>query len=121
MERAMQPSTSANEPLSAVGAVSVVLCRGNRLASFLKNICVIPTHTSAPMIQLQLKYDSEKKRRQELEYLVDEYKKAKEHADAEAIWSAEHINNIVKEQKRSRVCQASCSTLLKQMLVELGS
>ena len=65
------------------------------------------------MIQLQLKYDSEKKRRQELEYLVDEYKKAKEHADTEAIRSAEHVNNIMKEQKRTRVCQASCNALLK--------
>ena len=120
MERAMQPSTSANEPLSAAEAVSDVLCRGNRQASFLKNICVIPTHTSAPIIQLQLKYDSEKKRRQELEYLVDEYKKAKEHADAEAIRSAEHVNNIVKEQERFRVCQASCNSLLKRMMVELG-
>ena len=52
MERAMQPSISANEPLSAAEAVSAVLCQGNRQASFLKNICVIPTHTSAPMIQL---------------------------------------------------------------------
>ena len=100
MERAMQPSTSANEPLSAAEAVFAVLCRGNRQASFLKNICVIPSHTSTPMIQLQLKYDSEKKRRQELESLVDEYKKSKEHADAEAIWSTEHVNNIMKEQKK---------------------
>ena len=48
------------------------------------------------MIQLQLKYDSKKTRRQELESLVDEYKKAKEHDDAEAIRSAEHMNSIVK-------------------------
>ena len=72
------------------------------------------------MIQLQLKYDSEKKRRQELEHLVDEYKKAKEHADAEAIRSAEHVNTIVKEQERFRVCQVSCNSLLKRMMVELG-
>ena len=72
------------------------------------------------MIQLQLKYDSEKKRRQEREYLVDEYKKAKEHADAEAIRSAEHVNNILKEQERFRVCQAACNSLLKRMMVELG-
>ena len=72
------------------------------------------------MIQLQLKCDYEKKRRLELESLVDEYNKAKEYADVEVIRSAEHTNNIVKAQKRSRVCQASCSALLKQMLVELG-
>ena len=119
MERAMQPSTSANEPLSAAEVVSAVLCRGNPQSCFLKNIRAIPSHTSAPMIQLQLKYDSEKKRSQELEYLVDEYK-AKEHADAEAIRPAEHMNRIVKEQERFRVCQASCNALLKQMLVEFG-
>ena len=113
MERAMQPSSPAKEPISAAEAVSDVLCRGNRQSSFLKNIRTIPSHTSAPMIQLQLKYDSEKKRRQELESLVDEYKKAKEHADAEAIRSAEHVNCILKEQKRTRVCQASCNALLK--------
>ena len=73
------------------------------------------------MIQLQLKYDSEKKRRQELESLVDEYKKAKEHADVEAIRSAEHVNIIVKEHERFRVRQASCNSLLKQMMVELGT
>ena len=72
------------------------------------------------MIQLQLKYDSEKKRKKELESLVDEYKKAKEHADAEAIRSAKHVNSIVKEQKKFKVCQASCNALLKQMFVELG-
>ena len=67
MERAMEPSTSANvtvkEPLSAAEAISAVLCPRNPKASFLKNICVIQSHTSAPMIQLQLKYDSKKKRR----------------------------------------------------------
>ena len=63
MERAMQPSSSAKEPLSAAEAVSAVLCRGNRQSSFLKNIRAIPSHMFAPMIQLQLKYDSEKKRR----------------------------------------------------------
>ena len=79
----MQPSTSAKKPLSAAEAVSDVLCQGNRKASFLINICVISSHTSAPIIQLQLKYDSEKKIRHKLESLVDEYKKAKEHADVE--------------------------------------
>ena len=61
-----------------------------------------------------------KKRRQELESLVDEYKKAKEHADVEAIRSAEHVNCMLKEQKRTRMCQTSCNALLKQMLVERG-
>ena len=61
MESAMQPSSSAKESLSATESVSVVLCRGNRQSSFLKNIGAMPSHTSAPMIQLQLKYDSEKK------------------------------------------------------------
>ena len=125
MERAIEPSTSAGvtikEPLSVAEAVSIVLCRGNRKASLLKTIYVIPTHTSTPMIQLQLKYDSKKTRRQELESLVDEYKKAKEHADAESIWSVENLNSIIKEQKKVKVCQASCNALLKQMLVELGS
>ena len=96
MERAMQIFTSASEALSTAEAVSAVLCRGNRKASFLKNIGVIPSLTCAPMIQLQLQFDSEKKRRQELKSLVDEYKKAKEHADAEAIRSAQHVNNIVQ-------------------------
>ena len=55
-----------------------------------------------------------------MESLIYEYKKAKEHADVEAIRSAEHVNNIMKEHKKSRVCQASCNALLTQMLVELG-
>ena len=61
----MEPCTSAGvtvkEPLSAAEAVSVVLCRGNRKASFLKNIGMIPCHMCAPMIQFQLQLDSEKK------------------------------------------------------------
>ena len=55
MESAMELSTSADvtvkEPLFAAEAVSVVLCQGNQKASFLKNICVIPSHTSTSMIQ----------------------------------------------------------------------
>ena len=94
---------------------------GQSKGLFPENIGVIPSHTCAPMIQLQLQFDSEKKRRQELEALVDEYKKAKEHADAEAIKCAQHVNSLIKEQEQTRMIQASCNALLKQMLAQLGA
>ena len=114
MEFRIEPSTSEHvtvkEPLSAAEAVAVVLCKGNRKASFLKNIgVVIPSHKSVPKFQLQL--DSEKKRRQELESIVDEYKKAKEHADADKIKYEQDLNRVIKDQE-------SCNALIKRMLAK---
>ena len=124
MEREMQPSAAADgtvkAPLSAVEAVAAVLGRGNRNSSFLKNIGVIPSHTNAPMIQLQLLFDAEKKRRLELESLFDERNKAKEHADAEAIMCVQHLKSIIKEQEETRKIQASCNDIIKQMIAELS-
>ena len=95
MESRMEPSTSADgtvkEPLSAAEAVAAVLCQDNRKPNFLKNIGVIPSRTSVPKFQLQ--FDSEKKRRQELESIVDEYKMAKEHADADKQMLAKHATS----------------------------
>ena len=115
MESRMEPSTSADgtvkEPLSAAEAVTAVLCQDNRKPNFLKNIGVIPSHTSVPKFQLQLQFDSEKKRRQELESIVDEYKKAKEHADADKIKYEQDLNRVIKDQE-------SCNALIKQMLAK---
>ena len=116
MEYRMEPSTLADgtvkEPLSAAEAVAAVLCRGNRKANFLKNIgVVIPSHKSVPKFQLQLQLDSEKIRRQELESIVDEYKQAKEHADADKINYEQDLNRVIKDQE-------SCNALIKRMLAK---
>ena len=58
MASRMKPCTSADgtvkEPLSAAEAVAAVLCQGNQKPNFLKNIGVIPSHTSVPKFQVQL-------------------------------------------------------------------
>ena len=119
MEFRMEPSTSEDdtvkEPLSTAEADAAVLCRGNRKANFLKNIgVVIPSHKSVPKFQLQLQLDSEKKRRQELESIVDEYKKAKEHADADKIKYEQDLNRVIKDQE-------PCIALIKRMLAKLAA
>ena len=125
MEREMEPSISADgtvkEPLSAAEAVSTVLCRGNRKPNFLKNIGVITSHTSATKFQLQVQFDSEKKRRQELESLVDELMKPKEKAGADMIKCEQDFHRVMKDQEKTRMTQASCNALLKRMLAELGA
>ena len=86
-----------------------MLCRGSRKPNFLKNIGVIPNHTAVPKLQLQFQFDSQEKRREELESIVDEYKKTKEHDDADKMKIKEELDHVIKYQE-------SCNALIKQLL-----
>ena len=72
-------------PTSADSAVNKPISATESVASFLNTRSVVTSRTRATMFQLQLKVDSERKERQDLQSVFEELKQAKEQANADRL------------------------------------
>jgi len=113
--------SAIKEPLSAAEAVAAVLTKGHRNASFLNTIGVVTSRTRATKFQLQLKLDSERKERQELQSVAKELKQAKEQADADRIKNRQELLRMMEEHEGMKKGQQMYKTLIGGMLAQVHS
>ena len=96
------PDGTLTQPLSATEAVAVVLCKGRRKPTFLKNVGLVSSRTKATKSQLQLQLDAERAGKQELQALVHDFQMSTQQREADKNNAQEQIRRCRKAYTHQR-------------------